>query len=122
MNFIVSLAHFVGWVVVISAFVYFVVFVSVSLFALIFLYEKEKQRCSRIFYFFQVGIKFWIWIIVSLSNVFAVAWLRFLIKKGYSFEQLADHFIFDNLTVHELKRWSKKSFSQCGYFPLSHIF
>jgi hypothetical protein len=93
MNFIVSLAHFVGWVVTIPALVYLVISLSLTLYAGIFWYDKHGigDTGSRKDYAVQVGfLNLWEWFSEILLLFLQKISIRSCLKDGKTNEEIAN--------------------------------
>lgn len=121
MYFLNSFAHYVGWLILFSIVSYLIVAIPVALAAVMFLYGGEKQKVSRIRYFFHVGLSLWIWVIISIPNIIVVLYIRRMLKKGYTIWEISKRLSWTTLTVCEVRRWSKLSLSECAYMPIRSI-
>jgi hypothetical protein len=94
MNFVVLLAHFVGWVVTIPILVYLIVSSVVALYALIFWYDTTKMfPIHKKDYSLHVGYKnLWKWIFALILFLITRYTVWYHLRKGYSFEEIRDKY------------------------------
>jgi hypothetical protein len=94
MSFLVSLAHFVGWVILVPALIYLIVSFIVALYANNFWYKKNSYGlCTRKQYAYQVGFKnLWEWFADILDMYLRKVTFRHLLKQGLDKYQISNQF------------------------------
>ena len=104
MGFIISLAHFVGWIILVPALIYLSVSLIMTLYAAIFgrdaadMFPEDAE-----WYVFRVGFKnFWLWLAGFCVSFVLFLCTRNLRKKGYSLEEIANE--FPNISLDDAER------------------
>jgi hypothetical protein len=117
MSFIVSLAHFIGWLILVPALIYLVVSDVITLYAFIFWYMNSNPSLEMKAQFaLRVGFKnFWIWFFGFLLQVYSACMIRKLHRDGFSGSQISEEFWrLDPEEIEQLK-------TKVTWHPLSSI-